>query len=269
MLRISGMNAPPPSPRHPPASAPAPPAAAPVAFDTRTRLYVWLSGLFVTCLLLANILGVKLFSFAVDWPIVGPFKIEHTVGMLTFPITFLLTDLLNEYYGKKAARRVTFVGFTMGLLAFVLIFLARKTPILAGIPGTATPEAFENIFGAASLMYLASMVAFLFGSLLDIFLFGVFKRLTGDRLVWFRATGSTVVSQLFDSFIVTFVFFQALPILTGGEAAEFGFVLRTAATGYILKFAISVLMTPAIYAGRWAIREWLGMQPVPVQGQHP
>lgn len=240
---------------HPPPSTP--------GFDTRTRVYVWLSGVFVTCLLLANILGVKLFSFAVDWPLIGSFKVEHTVGMLTFPITFLLTDLLNEYYGKAAARRVTYIGFTMGLLAFVLIYIARKTPILTGIPGTATEESFENIFGAAALMYLASMIAFLLGSLLDIFIFGVFKRLTGDRLVWFRATGSTVISQLFDSFIVTFVFFQALPVLTGGTPTDFRFVLRTAATGYILKFVIAVLLTPAIYLGRWLMREWLGLVPVP------
>lgn len=235
----------------------------PLPFDTRTRVYIWLSAIFITCLLLANILGVKLFSFAVNWPVIGPFKINHTVGMLTFPITFLLTDLLNEYYGKAAARRITYVGFAMGLLAFFLIYIARKIPILTGIPGTATADAFENIFGAAALMYLASMVAFLFGSLLDIFLFGVFKRLTGDKLVWFRATGSTVISQFFDSFIVTFVFFHALPLLTGGKASDFGFVLRTAATGYILKFFISVLLTPAIYTGRWMLREWFGLTPVP------
>lgn len=246
-----------------PANLPPVSPAGPIPFDVRTRVYIWLGGVFITCLLLANILGVKLFSFAVDWPIIGAFKIEHTVGMLTFPITFLLTDLLNEYYGKAAARRITYVGFAMGLLAFALIYIARKIPILTGIPGTATEDAFENIFGAASLMYLASMVAFLLGSLLDIFLFGVFKRLTGDRLVWFRATGSTVVSQLFDSFIVTFVFFQVLPVLTGGQPTDFGFVLRTAATGYILKFFISVLLTPGIYAGRWMLREWFGLTPVP------
>mgnify|MGYP000493822287 CR=1 FL=1 len=234
----------------------------PDAFDARTRTYIWLTGLFVTCLLLSNILGVKLFSFAVDWPLFGPFKIEHTVGMLTFPITFLLTDLLNEFYGKKAARRVTLLGFTMGLIAFVLIYLARKAPILHGIPGTATHESFENIFGAAALMYLASMIAFLVGSMLDIFLFGLFKRLTGEKMVWLRATGSTVISQLFDSFIVTFVFFQVLPIVTGGKPAGLSFVLSTAATGYVLKFFISIMLTPAIYAGRFAMRRWLGMHPI-------
>ncbi len=222
---------------------------------------MWMSGVFVTCLLLANILGVKLFQF--DLRLFGSdLSVEHTVGMLTFPVTFVLTDLLNEYFGKRAARRVTYIAFAMGLLAFVLIFVARRMPILSGIPGTATQDAFENIFGAASLMYIASMVAFLVGSLLDIFLFGVFKRLTGGKLVWFRATGSTIVSQLFDSFVVTFVFFVLLQRLTGGEAASALFVIKTALTGYVLKFVISVLLTPVIYLGRWAIRRFIGLTPL-------
>lgn len=232
-----------------------------VRFDIRMQLYVWLSGLFVTCLLLANILGVKLFSF--ELPVFGfRLPVEHTVGMMTFPMTFVLTDLMNEYYGKKATRRVTYLAFAMGLLAFVMVYIARAAPIKTGIPGTASHEAFENIFGAASLMYLASMVAFLIGSLLDIFLFGVFKRMTGGKMVWLRATGSTVVSQLVDSFVITVVFFQVLQTLTGGQAAPMEFVIRTALTGYILKFVISVLLTPVIYLGRWAIRRYAGMVPV-------
>lgn len=234
----------------------------PGRFDARTLLYMWISGVFVTCLLLANILGVKLFRFELD-AFGGEFAVEHTVGMLTFPVTFVLTDLLNEYYGKRSARRVTFVAFAMGLLAFVLILIARKAPILSGIPGTATQEAFENIFGAAALMYVASMVAFLMGSLLDIFLFGFFKRLTGGKMVWLRATGSTVVSQLFDSFVITFVFFVVLQRITGGEAATLLFVVKTALTGYVLKFVISVVLTPVIYLGRWMIRRYIGLNPLP------
>lgn len=232
--------------------------------DVRTRLYLWLTGAFVTALLMANVLGVKLFRFEFPLGGLGTIPVEHTVGMLAFPITFLLTDLLNEYYGKKGARRVTWIAFVMAALAFVLIWVGRRAPILEGIPGTATRDAFENVFGASSLMYIASIVAFLLGSLLDIFVFGVFKRLTRGRWVWLRATGSTVVSQLFDSFIVTFVFFVVLQRLTGGEPAPFDFVLRTAATGYILKFFIALALTPLIYLGRWFIRARFGLQPVPV-----
>lgn len=231
-------------------------------FDIGQLLYVWLTAVFVTALVMANVLGVKLFRF--ELPLgSATIPVEHTVGMLAFPITFLLTDLLNEYYGKRAARRTTYVAFTMAFLAFLLIGVARGVPIKEGIPGTANATSFENIFGSASLMYLASLVAFLLGSLLDIAIFGMFKRLTKGKLVWLRATGSTVISQLFDSFIITFVFFQGFPILLGKEPAGLDFVFATALTGYVLKFVISVFLTPVIYAGRWAVARFFGLRPIP------
>ncbi|MDX2116035.1 MAG: queuosine precursor transporter [Planctomycetota bacterium] len=242
-------------------SAPADPHS-PHALTVPQRVYVWLTAAFVTALLAANILGVKLFSFTL--PIAGfTIPVEHTVGMLSFPITFLLTDLLNEYYGKRATRRVTYIAFAMGAIAFVLIWIARRVPTLEGIPGTATAASFENVFGAAALMYLASLGAFLVGSLLDIAIFGAFKRLTGGRLVWLRATGSTLVSQLVDSFVITILFFQVAQALTGGEAASFRFVIATALTGYILKFVIAVVLTPVIYLGRWILARWFGLTPIP------
>ncbi|MBL8747154.1 MAG: queuosine precursor transporter [Phycisphaerae bacterium] len=238
----------------------------PHALSVPQRVYMWLSTVLVTCLLVANVVGVKLFRVELDLGPLGLIPVEHTVGMLPFPMTFLLTDLLNEYFGKKAARRTTYIAFVMGGLAFAMYAVARKAPILEGIPGTATQGAFENVFGAATLMYLASLGAFLFGSLLDIFLFGVFKRFTGGRYVWFRATGSTVISQLFDSFLVTFFFFYVAQVLTGGESASFGFIFRTALTGYVLKFVIAVAMTPLIYLGRWMLSRWFGLVPIPASG---
>lgn len=236
----------------------------PHALTPAQSLYLWLSAVNVTALLMANVLGVKLFSFETGWRWGdGPFRIEHTVGMLPFPITFLITDLLTEYFGKKAARRTTYVAFAMAVLAFILISVGRKFPILEGIPGTATNEAFENVFGSATLMYIASLVAFLLGSLLDIFVFTIFKRMTGGKMVWLRATGSTVISQMFDSLLVTWLFFWAFPKLLGQPAADLHFVIRTAFTGYVLKFVIAVVLTPGIYLGRWAIAKIYGLRPVP------
>jgi len=239
-------------------------AAAPFTLDVRTKLYVWLSGVFVTALVVANMIGSKLFTFVIDLPLLGRVPVEHTVGMIPFPLTFLLTDLLNEYYGRKATRRITYIAFSMSALAFVFIALARAIPIKEGIPGTATQESFENIFGQASLMYIASILAFLCGSLLDIWIFGIFKRLTRGRYVWFRATGSTVISQVFDSLLVTWLFFWGLPAIMGRDHADLTFVLQTAATGYILKFVIAVLLTPLVYLGRWIIRRYFGMQPAAI-----
>jgi queuosine precursor transporter len=239
-----------------------PDPATPHALTLPQRVYLWLTAVFITCFLVANVIGVKLFRFEI--PIFGEtIRVEHTVGMLSFPITFLLTDLLNEYFGKRAARRTTYVAFAMGALAFGIMYVARVMPILPGIPGTATQEAFENIFGAAALMYIASLGAFLVGSLLDIYLFVIFKRLTGGKLIWVRTTGSTIISQLVDSFAVTFLFFWLIPTMTGSPAASLEFVLGTALTGYVLKFVIAVVLTPAIYAGRWALSNWFGLVPIP------
>lgn len=236
----------------------------PYEFSTQQKVYVWLSGVCVTALLAANVIGVKLFRFDVPVTDDRSLPIEHTAGMLAFPITFLLTDLLNEFYGKRGARRAVYIAFAMGALAFLVISIARALPILEGIPGTATNEAFENVFGSAALMYLASLGAFLVGSLIDVFTFSFAKRLTGGRMVWLRATGSTVISQFADSFVVTILFFQVAQKLTGGEAAPFSFVLKTALTGYILKFFIAIALTPFIYLGRWIMSRWFGLVPLPV-----
>ncbi|MCC6285034.1 MAG: queuosine precursor transporter [Phycisphaerales bacterium] len=242
----------------------------PYAFSRQQLVYVWLTGVSITSLVMANVLGVKIFSYETGWTLGGkPFNVEHTVGMLPFPVTFLLTDLLNEYYGKKAARRVAWISFFMAALAFVFIQIALTMPTLEGIPGTATDAAFRNIFASASLMYVASLMAFLGGSMLDIVLFGFFKRLTGDRYIWVRTTGSTVISQMVDSLLVTFLFFWVFPSMLHplnpekyAKAAEAGWVLKTAATGYILKFFIALAMTPVIYFGRWVMSRWLGLKPI-------
>lgn len=226
-------------------------------------LYAFGACCYVTALVMANIIGVKLFHFDLALPGVGTLAVEHTAGMLAFPITFVLTDILNEYYGPRATRRVVYFAFLMALMAFALIAAARALPILEGIPGTATDQGFEEIFGSASLMYVASITAFLLGGLLDIFIFGVVKRLTHGRYIWLRATGSTVLSQLFDSFIVTSLFFTVLPGLLNLPVAGWGFVLQTALTGYVLKFVLAIALTPAIYLGR-VVAERAGLAPEPV-----
>lgn len=232
--------------------------------DKRARVYFVLASINIAALIIANVIGVKLFRFELDVG-GGPFGIEHTAGMLAFPVTFLLNDLINEFYGRRAARFIAWISFWMALFGFVLISIARALPIMEGIPGTADERSFELIFGGSALMTLSSIVAFLFGSLLDIAVFGFFKKLTGGRYVWLRATGSTVVSQLFDSFVITILFFQVAQGLTGGEVASFDFVIKTALTGYVLKFVIALILTPQIYLGRWLIRRVVGLEPLPTE----
>ncbi len=233
--------------------------------DLKGRVFLILCALNVTALLVANTIGVKLFTFELDLG-AGPFKVEHTAGMLAFPVTFLLTDLIHEFYGRQAARFVAWLSFAMALIAFALVSIARALPTLEGIPGTSDARSFELIFGGSTLMTLASIVAFLLGSMFDIAVFSFFNRLTRGRFVWLRATGSTLISQLLDSFIVTILFFQVAQGLTGGEVASLDFVIRTALTGYVLKFVLAVILTPFIYLGRAIIRRGLGLEPFAPDG---
>ncbi len=240
-------------------------AGEPFAPDIRTRLYMWLSGVFITSLLIADITGSKFFHFdlfTIALPFVGKYNfVTHSVGMLSFPITFLLTDLINEYYGKRAARRLTYLGLAMAALSFVLIFLARMAPIspISPIP----QDAFDSVFGMSNRLYVASLTAYLVGQLSDISLFGIIKRLTRGRMVWLRATGSTIVSQAIDSFLVTTILFSATTNPATGVGYTAHEILETAATGYILKFLIAIGLTPVIYLGRWFIRVQFGLRPLP------
>lgn len=140
-------------------------------------IYVILTTIFVTCLIVADVIGVKLFEIPLPFEILGHKTVEHTCGMLTFPITFLLGDIINEYYGPKASKNTVYLGLGASILVFLTMNFAQAMPFLDK-PFNVTPEAFNMIFGSAKLMYVASVCAYLIGSLSDIWLFGVIKNLT-------------------------------------------------------------------------------------------
>ncbi|MFM7783255.1 MAG: queuosine precursor transporter [Gammaproteobacteria bacterium] len=233
--------------------------AEPHAFSRPQTLYLWLAMIFMSSLLVADIVGVKLFRIPLPFPILGFEAIEHTCGMLTFPITFLLTDLVNDFYGPRAARRLTYLGFAAALYVFLIINIAQAMPYLDA-PWNVSPEEFNAIFGSAKIMYIASLCAYLVGQLSDIWIFGVFKRLTGERLIWLRATGSTVISQFIDSFIVSYLAFSLGRELfpdPANPAAPVSAIPAIAVTGYALKCALALAITPLIYLGRRLMRRYV------------
>ncbi|HMN41555.1 MAG TPA: queuosine precursor transporter [Phycisphaerales bacterium] len=252
---------------------PTPPSTGPEAsadsFDIRTRVYLWLSGVFITSLLIADITGSKFFHidlFTLSLPVAGSYTfVTHSVGMLSFPITFLLTDLVNEYYGRTGARRLTYLGLAMSGMAFVLIYLSRMAPVspISPIP----QETFDAVFAMSNRLYIASLTAYFVGQMCDIWLFGVLKRATRGRAVWLRATGSTVVSQAIDSFLVTSILLFSTTNPRTNLAYSWHEIIETAATGYILKFLIALALTPIIYLGRWFLRARFGMTPMPAQAE--
>ncbi len=269
----------PPAPRRPTFDEPRgtfPTRPAAPEFSVAQRLYIWLTAFFVACLLIADIVGIRLFSLGLPFGISVPVPwsdkpitaIEHTCGMITFPVTFLLTDLINEYYGKVGARRVTYIGLAMAAFVFLIMNLALVIPRL-NAPFNIDEDAFRAVFASSRIMYVASMSAYLVGQLSDIAIFGVLKRATGGKMIWLRATGSTVISQMIDSFIVSYLAFslgrQIVP--DSGMPVPFGDVLKIAATGYLLKFVLAIAITPLIYAGHGILHRWFGLQPIPADAK--
>lgn len=238
------------------------PGAPPYAMNTQQRLYLWLAAAFCTALIIADITGSKFFHFGIFRAFGFAIPLEHSVGMLSFPLTFLLTDLLNEYYGKRGARRVTYLGLGMAAFAFLLIYIARIAPPAAPDRTFIKEEHFQAVFAMSQRLYIASLTAYTLGQLTDIFIFGVLKRLTRGRMLWLRATGSTVVSQAIDSLTISFVLGLGAT-LADGSTATIPFILETAAKGYMLKFVIAVLVTPFIYIGHGIMHRLFGLNPMP------
>lgn len=221
--------------------------------DRKQRLYVWITAVFVSALIASDLIGGKFFRV---------FGLDLSVGMIPFPFTFVLTDIVNEFYGKDGARRITYVGLGMAILVFSFINVALALPISPESP--MPQELFARAFGWSARLYVASLAAYVVGQFLDISIFQIFFRLTGHRFLWLRATGSTVLSQAVDSLVVNFV------LLSGKKPIEFIFV--AARNGYAVKLVIAVCMTPLLYIGRRAFLRYLdgelpsgGAEVLPVQ----
>ncbi len=227
--------------------------------DARLTLFITLVGVFLTCLLVGNLIGGKLtylHLFGRDWVI--------SVGEIPFPLTFILTDILNEFYGRKTARRVTLLGAAMIALTIGIIQVANQAawfPPAYSDPDwgkdNMTPFAFENVFLNASWIQFASMVAFVVANYVDIGVFFVLKRLTGNRLLWLRATGSTAVSQLIDTVVIITIAF--------GHRLDDATLLSIIVTSYVVKVTVAVLVTPLIYALHGLLERVWGLQPLPVE----
>lgn len=216
--------------------------------DTRSKLLLTLAGLFITALLVGDIIGGKLFDAGAT---------TLSVGIIPFPITFLLTDLLNEFYGKRTARVVTWVGFGMAVFAFALITVAVLLPFAEVTRGAEwkgiTQSAFDAVFAGSQRILVASMVAYLLAQFTDIWVFTRLKTATEGRLLWLRATGSTLVSQLLDTAVIQTLAWQG--------TLEPGTLLTLIASSYAVKVLVAIGLTPLIYLGHALVERVLGIPP--------
>jgi uncharacterized integral membrane protein (TIGR00697 family) len=217
-----------------------------VAFGPAQKLFVYLSAVFVACLLLGDVIGGKIIH-----TMAGPIS----VGIIPFPVTFLLTDIVNDFYGRRGAHFLTMLGFYMALLAWVLL---QVTTLMTPDPSTYFTQAeYAKVFGGSAQLFVASMAAYLIGQFLDIGVFHFWKDLTESRHLWLRSTGSTIFSQAIDTITINVIFGR----VTAGWT--WGFIGAKVGREYIIKFVVAVALTPAVYALHEAIVRGLGMEPAP------
>jgi queuosine precursor transporter len=232
----------------------------------RNRLFIILSGIFLTNALLAEIIGVKIFSAEgtvglapAQLNILGfVMDFNLTAGALIWPVVFITTDLINEYFGKPGVKRISYLTAILIAYSFVIIFLSIELPPASwwidGTDGNGNPVnmdiAFNKILGQGQRIIIGSLAAFLFGQLVDVFVFQKLRRATGSKYLWLRATGSTLVSQLIDSFVVLFIAFYG--VFPNDQIVAIGI------TNYIYKFSVAILLTPLIYLGHSIIDNYLG-----------
>lgn len=218
------------------------------SFQRSQKVFVWLAAIFLTCLIVANLIGS--FLFEVHLPFALPFlggRALLSAGTIPFPVTFILTDLINEYYGEKGARFITYIGFAMSILVFALLSVGEQLPV--AMETVITQANYLTFSTNYASMFIASLAAYLVGQLLDIQVFQVFHRFTKSKLLWLRATGSTVISQIFDSLIVTYIAFNDnLPLSK---------ILHIAGSNYCWKFMIAILITPLLYLGHALLKKIL------------
>ena len=217
-------------------------------------LFVFLAGLFITNAVTAELISNKLIEIPLNINLfgteLGPFV--TIVGILPWPIVFLLTDLLNEFYGYKAVKRLSWITAILIAYCFIIVGLAIQIPAFE-IEGSTWSDdySFNKVFGQAQMVIIGSICAFLVSQLLDALLFKWIKSRTGSRYIWLRSTGSTVVSQLIDSYIVLYIGF----VLPG--SLSFSDFMTIAPTNYILKLIIAILLTPLIYLGHYLIKKYV------------
>jgi queuosine precursor transporter len=232
------------------------PEAVLAMFDARTRLFLILFGIFSTCLIVGDIIGGKL----IQTQLFGQ-TFTLTVGMIPFPVTFLLTDVLNEFYGQRAARFVTLVAFGLAVLAYAFIFLAGAIPIadMTRAPDWTgvTEAAFQTVFLSSQRIIFASLCAYIVSQFVDIAVFHMLKGLTRSRLLWLRATGSTAVSQLIDTVVINLVAWGGMMSLDS--------ILNMIVSSYTLKLVIALGLTPAIYLAHALVERGMGIQPFAIE----
>jgi uncharacterized integral membrane protein (TIGR00697 family) len=222
------------------------------------NLFIILGAFFIGNALIAELLGVKIFSAGQIFDI-KPFKLfgninfdyNMSVGTIIWPFVFIISDLINEYFGRKGVKQISFITAFLIAYAYIIIIIGTSLPPaqfwldLNNIDNNGNnlniDHAYSVIFRQSSGIIIGSITAFLISQLIDAYIFYYVRKTTGHKALWLRATGSTVISQIFDSFIVLFVAFYFLGNWNIKQVAEVAIIQ------YIYKVALAIALTPLIY----------------------
>ncbi|KAA0991650.1 queuosine precursor transporter [Dyadobacter aurulentus] len=236
----------------------------------RQRLFLLLCGIFLTNALIAEIVGGKIFSVEglLGIPpanlLIGGQRLDFnmTAGVVNWPVVFITSDIINEYFGRKGVKRISYLTAALIVYTFITILVATKLPpaqFWLDLNNTDSlgnvfniNDAFAKIFNQGLGIMIGSITAFLLGQLLDVFVFSWLRRRTGNRFIWLRATGSTMFSQLVDSFVVIGIAFY---VFGNWDLKQ---VFSVGTINYLYKGAVAILLTPVLYIAHYFIDNYLG-----------
>jgi len=236
----------------------------------KNKLFIVLAGIFLTNAIIAELIGVKIFSGEqalglnpANLNILGfVMDFNLTAGAVIWPVVFITSDLVNEYFGKPGVKRISYLAAGFIAYSFLVIYLTMKLPPAQWWMDANNTDAqgnffnmdfaFNKILGQGQRIIVASLAAFLIGQLVDVFVFQKLRKVTGSKMLWLRATGSTLISQFIDSFVVLYLAFSG--IFSNQQ------ILAIGITNYLYKFTVAILLTPLIYGGHYLIDGYLGKE---------
>lgn len=239
--------------------------------DKKSNLFLILSGIFITNAILAELTGIKIFSAESTFglppaniKLLGDFVLDFnlTAGVILWPVVFISTDVINEYFGKQGVKKISYLTVVLISYAFLAIYIITNLPPAAFWleVNKVDPEgnpfnidyAFNTVFTQGMGIIIGSLFAFLMGQLLDVFVFHKLRSITGEKMIWLRATGSTLISQLIDSFLVLFIAFYIFGKWPIEQIISVGII------NYIYKFLVAIAVTPLLYVAHYVIDRYLG-----------
>ena len=236
--------------------------------DRATRLFAALAAFFCANAVLAEFIGVKIFALEgtlgiapLHWNLFGQGgTLDFTAGTVVWPIVFIMTDTVNEYFGKRGVRMVSWLAAGLVAYGFLFAYIAIRLAPASWWVGAAQDQgvpdyqaAYAAVFGQGMWIMVGSLVAFLIGQLIDIHVFHQIRRRTGERHAWLRATGSTAVSQLVDSFVVLYIAF-----VLGPQRWPTSLFLAVGSLNYVYKMLAAIALIPLLYLARAGIHRYLG-----------